>query len=232
VNINKYINILKNNSLFADFTKDELLSLFNKNNLQVLDYEKGQLIYIEKQKSTTLDIILSGSLLIQKIHENGNILTISEFHQGENIGGNLIFADHHLHPMTVIAKSKCKILHLERELVLELCQFNKVFLCEILKSLSNKTTIISGKLSSIAMGTLRQRIMEFLAREYFQKGNVEINLNMSRKEWAEKLGVQRPSLSRELMKMKKEGLIDYSRNYILIKDIDLLKEFSMTFPIL
>lgn len=230
MDINKYLNILKNNKLFADFTKEELLSLFNKSNLQVLNYEKGKLIYIENQKSTTLDIILEGSLLVQKIHKDGNTLTISEFHQGENIGGNLIFADRHFYPMTVIAKSNCKILHLQKDLVLELCQLNKVFLYEILKSLSNKTTIISGKLNSIAMGTLRQRILEFLAYEYFQKGELEINLNMSRKEWAEKLGVQRPSLSRELMKMKKEGLIDYSRNYILIRDMDLLKELSITFP--
>lgn len=48
---------------------------------------------------------------------------------------------------------------------------------------------------------------------------------MSKKDWAEKLGVQRPSLSRELIKMKEEGLIDYDKEKIFIKDINAIKEY-------
>ena len=47
-----------------------------------------------------------------------------------------------------------------------------------------------------------------------------IFMNMSKKEWADKLGVQRPSLSRELMNMKKDGLIDYDRKNIKILDLE------------
>jgi Mn-dependent DtxR family transcriptional regulator len=47
---------------------------------------------------------------------------------------------------------------------------------------------------------------------------------MTKKEWADKLGVQRPSLSRELIKMKDECIIDYEKDIIFIKDLDLLQE--------
>lgn len=36
------------------------------------------------------------------------------------------------------------------------------------------------------------------------------------------MGVQRPSLSRELFRMKEEGLIDYNYKYIYIKDLDAI----------
>ncbi len=45
---------------------------------------------------------------------------------------------------------------------------------------------------------------------------------MSKKELADRFGVQRPSLFRELKKMKKEGLIDYDHKSIVILDEDRL----------
>ena len=48
--------------------------------------------------------------------------------------------------------------------------------------------------------------------------NCSFNLNTTKKALAEKFGVQRTSLSRELAKMKKDGLIDYD-----VKTITLLK---------
>ena len=47
---------------------------------------------------------------------------------------------------------------------------------------------------------------------------------MSKKEWADKLGVQRPSLSRELIKMKEEGIIDYDKDTISILNSSALKK--------
>lgn len=41
---------------------------------------------------------------------------------------------------------------------------------------------------------------------------------------AELLNIPRPSLSRELIKMKEDGIIDYHKNKLKIIDIDLLEE--------
>lgn len=50
----------------------------------------------------------------------------------------------------------------------------------------------------------------------FSKNNTTIKLSISKKELAKKFGIQRPSLFRELKKMKEEGLIDYNHKYIRI----------------
>ena len=44
----------------------------------------------------------------------------------------------------------------------------------------------------------------------------KINVSMKREELADYLGTTRPSLSRELMKMQQDGLIDVSKNVIKI----------------
>ncbi|MDD4504112.1 MAG: helix-turn-helix domain-containing protein, partial [Clostridiaceae bacterium] len=73
--------------------------------------------------------------------------------------------------------------------------------------------------------TIRQKICESLYDEYMKQKQLTINLQMNRNEWAERLGVQRPSLSRELIKMRKEGIIDYDRLVIHIKDIDSILKY-------
>jgi Mn-dependent DtxR family transcriptional regulator len=50
---------------------------------------------------------------------------------------------------------------------------------------------------------------------------------MTKKELAEKIGVQRPSLSRELNKMRKDGLITYDPTQITIIDVDSLSQLHI-----
>ena len=47
---------------------------------------------------------------------------------------------------------------------------------------------------------------------------------MNKEEIANFIGIPRPSLSRELIKLRKEKIIDFDRNNITILDIDKLEE--------
>jgi len=61
--------------------------------------------------------------------------------------------------------------------------------------------------------------------EYQKQKSKEIILPLSRKEMAEYLGVQRPSLSREFINMKDEGLIDFERNNVTLLDIPAIEDY-------
>ena len=52
-----------------------------------------------------------------------------------------------------------------------------------------------------------------------------VQLKMNREELADYLGVARPSLSRALMKMQNEGMIEVDRTHIKILDIEKLENF-------
>ncbi|WP_243156050.1 helix-turn-helix domain-containing protein [Clostridium sp. C2-6-12] len=56
-----------------------------------------------------------------------------------------------------------------------------------------------------------------LYEKYIQKNNV-IKLTLTKKQLGEKFGIQRPFLSRELNKMRKDGLIKYDAYSITIVD--------------
>jgi CRP-like cAMP-binding protein len=231
--VNKMENLIKlimNINLFKCFSEKELEEIFyinkNINHYIIKNYNKNSIIYIQNEKCNTLDVILDGKITIQKIDSEGNIFPINDFINGDIIGENLVFANKNNYPMTVLAKSNAKILHINKELILTLCQENKNFLISFLQSLSSKTLILSNKMS-LSMKTLRQSIIDFLLYEYYAQDSTKIKLNMTKKDLAEKIGVRRTSLSRELNKMRKDSLIDFDNKYIIIKDIESLNELHI-----
>lgn len=222
----KYINIIKSNNLFDNFSQYTLEKLFLEEELYITKFNKDEVIHFQNEECKSFDILLEGIVSIQNLDRDGNILTITNFYPGDSFGGQLIFADKNKYPMNVISKSNSVVLNIKKSLVLKLCQIDENFLSEILRSISNKAIIISNKIHDISLKTIRECIVDYLNYEYNRQNSYTINMSLSKKEWAEKLGIHRPSLSRELMKMKQENLIKYDRNTITILDKSIIEKPS------
>ncbi len=223
----KYISLLQSTDLFYGFSSAELDDLLSDPLCKFNEYPKGTMIYSQNEKCKSLDIVLIGVLSVQKIDSNGNILTISDFIAGDIVGGNLLFSPKNFYPMTVIAKSDLAILHIDKECILALCQGSQTFLVRFLQSISDKTLFLTDRIKSLTMKTIRQYIIEFLLGEYYLQNSATIKMPMSKKELAERFGIQRPSLSRELNKMRRDGLIIFDAHSITIRDVALLSSLRV-----
>lgn len=220
-----YISILSEVPIFKKYTGENLLEFFRALKYKLVFYSKGSVIFLENDKCEALSIVLDGIIQVQKIDSYGRLLTIAEFQKGETFGENLLFGSGNYYPMTAVARTNSVILRIPKEAVLQLCLKDTDFLTEFLRLLSDKALTLSGRLKQVTLKTIRQKICELIYEEYISQKELVINLQMSRKEWADRLGVQRPSLSRELIRMKKEGIISYDRCNIYIKDIDSIQKY-------
>lgn len=220
INIENYIDLLAGMSLFKGFAKDDLLEKLSFSCYEINKYDKGQIIHLENECCQAMDIILEGKVIVQKIDEDGNVLTINVFLAPEIIGAHLIFSTHNVYPMTVVAESEAVILRLHRDLILDMGQQNPDFMAALLQIISDKIMILADKIRTISHSTIREQIMAFLTYEYHIQKSPVIKLNYTKKELAERLGVQRTSLSRELNKMRCEGIVDYDARAITLKNID------------
>ncbi|MGI6629905.1 MAG: Crp/Fnr family transcriptional regulator [Acetivibrionales bacterium] len=195
--------------------------MFSSSKYQINQYKKEQIIHIQNEICYTMDIILEGRVSVQKIDEDGNILKINVFSGGDILGANLLFSSRNSYPMTVVSESNTVILHIYKELILELSQTNLRFMIGLMTVISDRTLLLTDKIDAISLKTIRQRIIDFLRYEYYlQKSNI-LQLNISKKDLAERLGIQRTSLSRELNKMRRDGLLEYNARTITLKRIDV-----------
>lgn len=167
-----------------------------------------------------MDILLQGRVSAQKIDEDGNILQVAQFTAGSFFGANLVFSSRNSSPMTIVAESPSRIISLSKELIISLSQTNSKFLINFLRAVSDMSLVLTDKIDSMSLKTIREKIFDYLKYEYSLSQNPRIVLSFSKKELSERLGVQRTSLSRELAKMRDEGLVDFDARTITIKDLD------------
>ncbi len=215
-----FISILENTELFKDISMSTINHLFVQDSFNIKTYKKNSVIYFQNEKCVTFDMVLKGIVSVQSTDEKGNYISISDFTMGSELGGNLLFSHKNFYPMMVLAKTEVTLIHLKKDLVLSLCQNNTTFLSKFLHSISDKTLILTDKIKTLSLKSIRQCIIDFLMYEsYVQKSNI-IKLEVTKKDLAEKFGVQRSSLSRELNKMRKDGLIEYDAYSITIVNLD------------
>jgi CRP-like cAMP-binding protein len=226
-----YISALTAVRLFQCFSKEELSTLLCQGQYRIRKYGKNEVIYLQGEKCVCLEIILDGTIYIQQIDASGDLLTLCTMLAGDSIGENLLFSCNNAFPMTMTAKCETEILQIDKELILTLCQSSESFLKSFLQSMSDKTLILAGKIKILSMKTIRQYLVELLLCEHHLQQSMQIRLNVSKKELAEKLGVQRPSLSRELNKMREDGLIAFDAKSITILNMEELKNLQASVPI-
>ncbi len=220
MNNNEIISILKTSLLFKNFSENELSILLKNPLVNIKDYSKEETIFFHTEKCDHLSIIISGKIEIQQNDANGNTLVVTRLQNGNMFGENLLFGDKNIYPMDVVSKDRSLVLHINKKEVTNLLQSNQNFLLLFLKLLSNKAMLLSSKLRQVTSKSLRDMIYDFLLKESRKQNSDTIILTMTKQALADSFGVQRPSLSRELIKLKNENIIDYDRKTIKILDFD------------
>jgi CRP-like cAMP-binding protein len=101
-----------------------------------------------------------------------------------------------------------------------------MLITNMLQVISGKALLLDRKVEYLAMKSLRGRIGALFLEEHKKKGASTFMLSMKRNEIADFLNVTRPSLSREMCRMRDEGIIDFHMASVQIKDLDKLREMT------
>ena len=224
--ITDYLDVIISLPLFQTFTRDALRSWLNLYNYSIAEFPPGSTIFNEGEECRSIFVILSGTVLIQKIDSSGRYFNVWEAAVGEIMGSNVMFSDHTFYPLSTTAITNVKLLSLPRELVIKLCQVNVHFLESLLRISSGKAFLLTKRLNEVTVQTLKQNIARFLLKEADAQDTALITLPFTKKEWADLLGVQRPSLQRELKRLEELECIIVRRDQIQLLDEDLLQRLA------
>ncbi len=225
LNMNVLSDNLKRCILFEDMKCEDLSNFLNMSNYTIKKYPEGNVVVIEGSKCEELGILLEGLLEVQTLYSSGKLLTFSQLRPVEIFGEAILFSKMNKFPATIGAIKDSKILFIKKENLINCLTNCHKFMENFLELLSNKLLILNKKVKMLSLESIRKKIENFLMEEYKKQGSNIIKVSLSRKEMAEHMGIQRPSLSRELIKMRKEGIIEFDKKVIIIKDIGVLSKF-------
>ncbi len=210
----KHLELFRQIDIIKSINPQEIESYLNEGSCKITQYGKNNIVHFVGEVCSKLEIILSGKVVIERIDESGNLMTIAEFFGGDVLGGNLMFSKNPHYPMSVTAKQPTLILEINKERLFQLFSDNHDFLRSYLQYVADHTVILGDRIKHYVNRTIRDSVMAFLDYERKQQGTNRLRLNMSKKALAEKIGVQRTSLSRELAKMRDEGIIQFDSEFI------------------
>lgn len=208
--------LIKNAILLNSLPQLEVLDHLKNGKFRIVSYEKGNVLHFEGEPCKKLELILSGKILVERIHESGNLLTIAEFTSGDSLGGNILFSTHPYYPLTVSAQLSSVVLEIDRGVLFQLLSKNPHFLRTFLEHISDHTFILGNKIKHNVRRTIRESLLSYLIQERQRQNSSCIKLTITKKALAERIGVQRTSLSRELAKMRDDGLISLNKDTITL----------------
>ncbi len=212
----KFSDVFSDNSIKRVKDHSELIP-------DIGEYKSGEIVHLTGEKCDRMEILISGEALVQSLTEQGNVLTVNDLSIGSVMGASLLFSQKPFYPMSVFAKTDILLLCFSKYQVLELCKDNQ-FLENLLSTAADKTTTLTGKIRVLKQKSLREQIVNFLKAQYQLQKSLKIKLPVTKKELANRFGVRRTSLSRELLKMKRVGLVDYDPKHIIIRKEKIVRD--------
>lgn len=210
--------------MFKTMSKLEILGILKEYRFSVKKYNKEDIIALEGSPCNSIGIVLSGIVDIKRVLPSDKVILLASFSRGDLFGEVITFSDVNVYPATVISASDSEVLFVTKEDFIELCSNNKLILSSFLNDISNKIVELNKTVRNISLVSIRQKICSFIIDEYYTQKSNFIRMPITKTKLAESLGVPRPSLSREFINMKNDGLIDYTKDYIKIISLDNLKK--------
>jgi CRP-like cAMP-binding protein len=210
--------------LFSGIPQEKLIEYLKKINLRVQKVERGEIVAFEGDECSSIGMILAGQVAVYQLQPSGKKIVIDTLHAGDSFGEVIIFSDQRTYPATIEASENGQIAFLSREDVMKFCNLSPEFLGHFMGLLSNKILMLNRKVKSLSLHSPRLKAINYILENYARQKKLQLHFNESRLEMAEKLGLPRPSLSRELMKLKALGWIDYDGASIKILYLERLAD--------
>ena len=210
---------LKNHPLFQDLSESDLDQLYHAACMRSQFFEKNQTVFHAGDRNCEVGIVQTGNVHIEMIDLWGNKSILSSIAPGQ------IFAETYAicrKPLLVdvTAAAPCEILFLNLEFLAR--SFSEPGSCRdaIMQNLFaicvRKNLILSNRIFCTTPKTVRGRLLVYLSSESAKAGSTSFTIPFDRQGMADYLNLDRSALSKELGRMKKDGILDFKKNHFIL----------------
>ena len=179
-------------------------------------FRKGDIVAFEEENIKHIGILLSGAVDMVKEDLWGNKTMLVRMRKDELFGETFACGEDNLSVVTFMVSEDAKILFLPFNRVMHsctmACQFHHRLIENMVHIIAGKNRDLMRKVEVVSKRTIREKLLTYLSIQAQIQESRYFEIPLGRVELAEYLCVDRSALTRELVKMKDEGLIDYDRN--------------------
>ena len=217
--------VLGRTALLSGLTPAELKTLAARTVRKL--FRTGELLFSEGEPCNGLHIIAQGKVRIFKTSVGGREQVLAVNIPGESVAELPVF-DGGPFPASAMAISEAEIAFISRRDFQAYCMEHPEVALKVLQVVGARLRRLVGIIEELSFTTIRQRLISVLLRLADSEGKktvrgIEFQLPASHQELANQLGTVRELVSRNLMRLQAEGLLDVDARQIVVKDLGGLK---------
>lgn len=214
-------SVLEKTPLLSGLSQPELKMLASRTVRKL--FNEGELLFSEGEPCGGLQIIVKGKVRIFKTSVNGREQVLAVNAPGESVAELPVF-DGGSYPASAVAIEDAEVAFISRRDFHAFCIEHPEVALKLLSVVGARLRRLVGIIEELSFTTIRQRLIAVLVKLAQSEGTktergIEFQLPATHQELANQLGTVRELISRNLMRLQAEGLLDVDARQIVVKDM-------------
>ena len=217
----KYVEALKKSKLFESINESDIENIIDCLEAKEKKYSKGNYIYRLGDSISTLNMVVEGEIHIVKEDYWGNVSILTEIGVGELFGETYACLKNIPLQVNVVAVKDCTVIEFDINKVLNkvinICEFYSRIIQNLLFVLASKNFMLTNKLEAMSQRSTRNKVMTYLSQQSSKNDKKEFDIPFNRQQLADYLAVDRSALSKEISRLRDEGILEFNKNHFELK---------------
>lgn len=199
-----------------DTEQEEMLHCFHS---YVKTYISGEVICFFDEADMGIGIIEEGEASVIQSLPNGS-KTVLEYLKEGDIFGQMFYFHANRENITLEASKNCKIRYIDYQHLIKrcvkACKHHSQLVSNILMMVSDKTQDICEHLEVLSQRSIRDRLLSYFETLSSKNNSRTFTIPFTMTTLADYLSVDRSAMSRELSKMKEDGIIKLEKRKVTL----------------
>ena len=202
--------------LFRGMSENELSECLARLQAREKHFEKDTLVMHAGDVTDRMGLVLSGSVTVESSDVWGNCTILSHIGPGQIFAETYALLPGEVMLVDVRANEDCALLFLEVGGLLKSAAerpWHEKLTRNLLMISAHKNLTLSGRSFHTSPKSARGRILSYLNSVALQKHSTEFDIPFNRQQLADYLNLERTAMSKELGRMRREGIIECRKNH-------------------
>jgi CRP-like cAMP-binding protein len=224
----RFLKQIRKNELFANLTDEEINAVFENVTARMVKKAAGKIVSTPNESPKELCIIIDGNIVMYCVKNDGKKEVVNSVIDGAMFGIEAGLTGKKLTFYAASARDT-ELLYIDIQSLMDLG--TKQVGAASIKLYKNLAAYLSEKVIRLESNTdfittkgMRKKIAKLVYEKYLTQGTFDVRMGMDRNQMAKFLNVSRPSMSREMIRMREESIIAFRKDAISITDIERLKK--------
>lgn len=214
--------LVKSCPLFRGIDPEDLGAMLKCMSAREIEPERGEFIMTTPGSDPLMGVVLAGE--VEMISEDyfGKKSLLTVLPVGSVFGESYSCVKARNRTIAYQASGKCRVLLLDYDRILHacklVCRFHHRMIENMVELIAEKNLELIEKLEVTSRTSIREKLLTYLTRQAERTGSATFQVPMGRTELAEYLCTDRSAMTRELSRMREEGLIAFDKRTFTLLD--------------